>query len=147
MEEKHESSSALDLPSKGAEEKELGETDGASDVRRKYLRGKAVSTAVIVLIISLTAVLILTNTYKCPLYSLFGIACPGCGMTRAYKALLRLNIAGAFEHHSLFPIPLLWLVRYMLLGKARISRRLDDLLALVSVLLFIIRWIIKYFLI
>lgn len=39
---------------------------------------------------------------RCPVYWLTGIPCPGCGMTRAFEALLHLDIAGAFYYHPLF---------------------------------------------
>lgn len=46
--------------------------------------------------------------YVCPFKRLTGLPCPGCGMTRAYLALLRGDISGAFQLHPLFPlVPLL----------------------------------------
>ena len=38
----------------------------------------------------------------CPIKYLLGIACPGCGMTRACLAVLRLDFATAFSYHPLF---------------------------------------------
>ena len=38
----------------------------------------------------------------CPLKFITGISCPGCGMTRAYYALLHLDIKLAFHYHPLF---------------------------------------------
>lgn len=35
----------------------------------------------------------------CWVQAVFGIPCPGCGMTRAAMALLRLNLPGAFGWH------------------------------------------------
>ena len=40
----------------------------------------------------------------CPIKYFLGIACPGCGMTRAWLAVLRLNFATAFAYHPLFLI-------------------------------------------
>ena len=50
----------------------------------------------------------------CPILFVTGISCMGCGMSRAWLCLLRLDVAGAFAFHPLFwlPIPmaavLLW---------------------------------------
>ncbi|MBR6791065.1 MAG: DUF2752 domain-containing protein [Oscillospiraceae bacterium] len=44
----------------------------------------------------------------CPIRKLTGFPCPGCGMTRACLAALRLNFAEAFRYHPLWilPVPL-----------------------------------------
>lgn len=44
----------------------------------------------------------------CPIKYITGISCAGCGMTRAYLSLLRLDIGEAFAYHPLF-----WLVPIM----------------------------------
>ncbi len=41
----------------------------------------------------------------CPLKYITGISCMGCGMTRAYISLLKMDIASAFYYHPLFVIP------------------------------------------
>ena len=48
----------------------------------------------------------------CPLRSAFGLSCPGCGMTRAWWALLAGDLQGAFHYHPLFwlPVPALLLL-------------------------------------
>ncbi len=46
----------------------------------------------------------------CPIKFLTGIPCPGCGMTRAIVSALRLDFAGAFSLHPLFPIAPLFIV-------------------------------------
>lgn len=38
----------------------------------------------------------------CPVRQLTGIICPGCGMSRAWLAVLRLDFAAAFWYHPLF---------------------------------------------
>jgi len=40
----------------------------------------------------------------CPIALLTGVACPGCGMTRAASALLRGNIGLALDYHPLIPL-------------------------------------------
>lgn len=39
----------------------------------------------------------------CPLYSLTGIACPGCGLTRAFHALFHGDVLTALDYNALLP--------------------------------------------
>lgn len=45
----------------------------------------------------------------CPLFSLTGLACPGCGMTRGLHALLHGDVAAAMGFNALIPLFLLLL--------------------------------------
>lgn len=40
----------------------------------------------------------------CPIALLTGVACPGCGMTRAASALLHGNVDLALQYHPLIPL-------------------------------------------
>ncbi|MBC8570765.1 DUF2752 domain-containing protein [Zongyangia hominis] len=40
---------------------------------------------------------LLPHFYRCPLYAVTGVPCPGCGITRGAAALLRLDFAGAWQ--------------------------------------------------
>ena len=59
------------------------------------------------IVYSLTAVLLLYAAFAllgigCPIKFLTGISCAGCGMTRAWAAVLRLDMAAAFSFHPLW---------------------------------------------
>lgn len=41
----------------------------------------------------------------CPILFLTGISCAGCGMSRAWLSLLRLDLSAAFQYHPLFWLP------------------------------------------
>jgi hypothetical protein len=46
----------------------------------------------------------------CPIRALFGIPCPGCGLSRAWWEAIRLNFSAAFRYHPLWlPAPFLLL--------------------------------------
>jgi hypothetical protein len=39
---------------------------------------------------------------KCTFRKIFGLPCPGCGMTRAWKSVLRGNVKQGFDYHPLW---------------------------------------------
>lgn len=43
----------------------------------------------------------------CPLYSMTGLACPGCGLTRGFHALLHGDLLTAIDYNALIPVFLL----------------------------------------
>ena len=50
----------------------------------------------------------------CPIRFVTGISCPGCGMTRAYIALLHFDLAQATFFHPLWPLPMIFVLLYAL---------------------------------
>lgn len=69
----------------------------------------------------------------CPILYLTGISCAGCGMTRAWIALLHLDLRTAYFYHPLFWIPVVAVV--IMLFKKRIPDKLYRGLWLVLILL------------
>jgi len=43
----------------------------------------------------------------CPLYTLTGLACPGCGLTRGFHALFHGDVLTALDFNALIPV---WIV-------------------------------------
>ncbi|MCA9603429.1 MAG: DUF2752 domain-containing protein, partial [Myxococcales bacterium] len=72
--------------------------------------------------------LLLVDVPVCPSKALLGVPCPGCGMTRAVKALLTGDVLGALRYHPLVfllaPLGAWWLLRELAeaLGRGRVSR-------------------------
>ena len=56
-------------------------------------------------IVGVFYVLLFLCGITCPIKFTTGISCPGCGMTRACLALLRLDLGAALHYH-----PLVWLL-------------------------------------
>ena len=79
--------------------------------------------------------------YHCPVQLIFGIPCPGCGMTRAYLALLRLDFAAAFEYHPLFPIPAIAFVYHIFRRKIKLNKKIEIAFLILFLILFLVRWI------
>lgn len=57
----------------------------------------------------------------CPIKFFTGISCAGCGMSRAWLSVLRLDMAGAFRYHPLFFLPPVALVVILLKSKMNIK--------------------------
>ncbi len=89
--------------------------------------------------------LLFSNRFVCIFKLVFKIPCMGCGMTRAYKALLRLDFLQAIEYHCLFPIPMLWVIYYLFKKSAKIAKKTENIFLFLSVALFVIRWIFILF--
>lgn len=94
------------------------------------------------IILAVFIIIIAVGLYNCPVNAIFNIPCPGCGMTRAYLSLLKLDFKAALHYHCLFPIPIFW-VGYQIIRKhIEPNSRFENILLILSVFLFIIRWII-----
>ncbi|MCM1335673.1 MAG: DUF2752 domain-containing protein [Bacteroides sp.] len=79
----------------------------------------------------------------CPILFMTGISCPGCGMTRAYLALLRLDLYAAFSFHPLFPLPPILFFLYFLREGERLSRKKYDAAVWVFCGAFLIVWVLR----
>lgn len=77
----------------------------------------------------------------CPLIKFTGIPCPGCGMTRAYKAFLHMDFAEAFGHHLMFwAVPVVFIM--LLLDSPVINKKVDTAIFVFIGAGFLINWII-----
>ena len=75
----------------------------------------------------------------CPLHVLTGISCPGCGMTRALRALLRLDFSGALQYHPLIIVlPLLAVWALLGLLKRRLPKKTENIPTALTPALFLI---------
>lgn len=77
----------------------------------------------------------------CPIKFATGISCAGCGMTRAWLALLRLDVKAAFEYHPLFWLPPCAVIVFAMKGK--MSEKVYKILLFTIVLLFGIVYIYR----
>lgn len=90
----------------------------------------------------------------CIFYETTGLYCPGCGGTRATKALLRGEVIRSFRYHPFVLYAFLALILYfVILLKYRVDRKYKPDIAFISVLVYtglgiiLINWGVKdYFL-
>ena len=73
------------------------------------------------LIIGIFYLLLQCAGITCPIKFVTGVSCPGCGMSRAWFSLLRLDFSAAYAFHPLFWLPVPALVVFLL--RSRMSRR------------------------
>lgn len=77
----------------------------------------------------------------CPIKFLTGISCMGCGMTRAYLALLHLDLKGAFSYHPLFFLaPVLAVLIFF---EEKIPRRVFRILIFTMIAAFSIIYVVR----
>jgi hypothetical protein len=79
----------------------------------------------------------------CPIIYLTGIPCAGCGMTRAWLCVLKLNFPSAYNYHPLFWIPPIVLV--VMAFKRSIPVKLFNTIIWLIALIFIIVYLIRLF--
>lgn len=74
-----------------------------------------------------------------------GIPCPGCGMTRAWLAALRLDFAAAFAYHPLFwVVPVAFVLAFVReeVASSKLKRGIDITVTVLCVLVIAV-WIVR----
>ena len=111
---------------------------------KDFMKIKNLSEKLITLgIVAAIVVIMYLLEIRCFFNLLFGITCPGCGITRAYISLLRLDFAAAFEYNPMFwSVPILG-VLYLFDGKLFKYTWLNYLLTIGIFAGFFICWILR----
>lgn len=73
----------------------------------------------------------------------FNLACPGCGMTRAYVSLLRFEIRQAFEYNAMFWSAPILLLLYLFDGRLFKCKRLNYGLSVLVCAGLFVNWIVR----
>ena len=98
-------------------------------------------------IIKIFAIVLIVLFYRCPANKIFGIDCPGCGLTRACLSALRFDFKSAFEYHPLFWLfgaGLLYFVFYeQIKRRVKIKGKIELVVLLCSAALFVTVWLIR----
>ena len=77
----------------------------------------------------------------CPIKVMTGVSCAGCGMTRAWIALLQLHWRDAFEYHPLVLLPIVFVVALILkqFGHETLFRRTVAVLVVLFCIVYVMR--------
>lgn len=104
----------------------------------KNVKQKIYGTAFILLVV----VIYYITKVKCPILTLTGIKCLGCGMTRAVISAIKLDFKAAFSYHYMFwSIPLIYLI-FLFDGRIFKKKCLNVILYILLSSGFVINWII-----
>lgn len=87
------------------------------------------------------ALVIAVTPLSCPFWMVTGLPCPGCGMSRALLALLRLDVRAAFSYHwMVWSVPVLYLC-FLLDGKLFQKKWLNGVLYGIIATGFLLNWL------
>jgi hypothetical protein len=111
----------------------------------KSLSSKRIKRFLIIHGIAFSVLLFLATIYKCPIYAVFHVPCPGCGITRAHFAALSLDFKKAFRYHPLFftVLPLLLYVPHRKAFRKPLNAKTEAWIFFVWLALFLIVYIFR----
>ena len=90
--------------------------------------------------------IVITGIVRCPFDLFLGIPCPLCGITRAFLALSRGEIASSFYYHPLWPLIALSLLLWILktANVIRPSKKTADTVCIILAFLLLACRIIRH---
>ena len=101
----------------------------------KYINFYNIKNVTGILAIVMMYVVLESFGITCPIKYVMGISCAGCGMSRAWIALLHLNINDAFKYHPLFMLPPIALT--LIIRKKQINIKVYKILMSIIICIFI----------
>ena len=124
---------------------EEGETGLNTTIEIKSKSNKRLKRFLVIHGVVLLSIPFFIFVYTCPVHYFLHIPCPGCGITRAYIAILSLDWKAAFRYHPLFfmVLPILLYVPHRdILGK-RLKDKTETFIYVITSISFIIVYIIR----
>ena len=88
----------------------------------------------------------------CPVHYFTGFKCPGCGVSRMFISLMKLDFKSAFEANRLLLVTLpviasllfVYFFRYIKIGSRKISKA-ENIIYIVLIILFLIFGVVRNF--
>ena len=110
---------------------------------------KKISNLKYKLLITLGLIVLVCILYKLPFgcifYTLTGVRCLGCGMTRALRSALMLDFASAFSYHYMvWSMPILYLC-FLKDGDLFKNKKANKIFYILLLIGFVINWVIHQF--
>lgn len=92
---------------------------------------------------AIATMLLWDNVIGCPTKVLFGISCPGCGMSRAIISLMRCDFSGAFHNHPfVFLLPAVFV---LFLFSKKITKRSKKILIMLFLLIYLFIYVYRLY--
>lgn len=117
---------------------------------KKKIKDNFLLSLVIFVIIYLIIDLIFHINIKCPFHSTTGLYCPGCGVTRMLKSMMKLNFYQAFRFNPLLfifsPFILFLIINYIYCNfkkKKSVYEKLPKYVWYILLTITIIFWILR----
>ena len=87
--------------------------------------------------------------YKCPIKAITGYDCPGCGLTRSFVCLIKLDFKKALFYHCLSPLAAIitgYVILHILFPKTvSVGKNIEKIILISFFIMLIIVWVAKHF--
>ena len=108
---------------------------------------------IFIFFIALIFLILVLNNVPCIFKLIFNIPCPGCGLSRAFKEIIKLNFAKAI-YYNILSIPLLiffiyWGILFIIDIIKKENKSIDKIISffkkyyIIIIILIIISWILN----
>lgn len=86
------------------------------------------------------------HLFQCPLYYVIGIPCPTCGMTRAFDALIHLDLNQALYYNPSFILVIVVVIVFIFEDylELKLVKKIYTICLILLVLIYLIRMIIYF---
>ena len=104
-------------------------------------------SAVVVFAAAVFVILILCGVVSCPFYRLTGLKCPGCGITRMFLSLARMDFKTAFFYNPvIFCLLPVWTVCvFVKLVLQKYSKAFENIVVYGSIVILLVFGILRNF--
>lgn len=117
------------------------------EILKRFWRNNKVTLLIIFGVAVAYALLMLHGMRTCPSAILFGVSCPGCGMTRAFASVLRLDFASAFYYNPMWPLVIVTLIAVAvlwILEKVKVAETVGIAFGVIAIATYIVRLVMNH---